>query len=50
MIKKLIGLTFVATLLASCASIPTEYKSPCACDYKRINVPTDPNEEEKAVA
>ena len=33
-------LTFVLAtlaLLSGCASIPTEYTSPCACDYKPLN-------------
>lgn len=36
MTKALSILTLVLTL-AGCASIPTEYKSPCACDYKPLN-------------
>jgi len=35
-----IKLTFVIAtlaLLSGCASIPTEYTSPCACNYKSIN-------------
>lgn len=47
MTKKLIGLTFVASILAGCASIPTEYTSPCACDYKPLNQQIE--EEGKAV-
>ncbi len=29
-------LVLVATL-AGCASLPTEYTSPCACNYKPLN-------------
>lgn len=30
-----------ALILAGCTSIPTEYTSPCACDYERISQPDD---------
>jgi len=48
--QKLALILIPLLILSGCASLPTEYKSPCACDYKRINVPGDPQEEEKSVA
>lgn len=36
MIKKFVTLAFILAL-GGCASIPTEYTSPCACDYKPLN-------------
>ena len=37
MTKKLALILFALAALGGCASIPTEYKSPCACDFKPIN-------------
>lgn len=34
---KLIFVIATLALLSGCASIPTEYTSPCACDYKPLN-------------
>ena len=37
MTKKLACFFLVVASLAGCASLPTEYTSPCACDYKPLN-------------
>lgn len=37
MTKKLALFIFSLAVLTGCATIPTEYTSPCACDYKPIN-------------
>lgn len=34
---KILVLVLAALTLASCAGIPTEYTSPCACNYEPIN-------------
>ncbi|MFK7844047.1 MAG: lipoprotein [Rhodothermales bacterium] len=39
--KKLIFILAAALALSSCASIPTEYTSPCACLYEPINQAPD---------
>ena len=36
--KRIAVLLAVAAGLSGCASMPTEYKSPCACNYEPINV------------
>lgn len=46
--KKLALLLLPVAILTGCASIPTEYKSPCACDYKPLNKQVE--EDGKAVA
>ncbi len=45
--KKLAILLLPLVFLTGCASMPTEYKSPCACDYKLLNALDD---NEKAIA
>lgn len=35
--KKLTLVLVTLAALSGCASIPTEYTSPCACDYKPLN-------------
>jgi len=37
MTKKLALILISLAVLGGCASIPTEFKSPCACDYRPIN-------------
>lgn len=37
MTKKLALILISLAVLGGCASIPTEFKSPCACDFKPIN-------------
>ncbi|MCI5044419.1 MAG: hypothetical protein MRY72_06945 [Aquisalinus sp.] len=46
MSKKLILILVALSALAGCASIPTEYTSPCACGFKPINQQIE--EDEKA--
>ncbi len=41
MTSKAIFLLGVALILASCASIPVERTSPCACDWQPINQQTE---------
>lgn len=48
MSKKLIIILVALSALASCASIPTEYTSPCACDFKPINQQIDTGEKATA--
>lgn len=42
---KLTLLVIATVALSSCASIPTEYTSPCACNYK----PLDKNSDERVL-
>ena len=37
MTKKLACFLLLLASLSACASLPTEYTSPCACDYKPLN-------------
>ena len=43
---KLFAISLLALLLSSCATIPTEYTSECACNYRPLNT----NSDEAAVA
>lgn len=37
MTRKILLIVAVALALSGCTSIPTEYQSPCACDYRPLN-------------
>ena len=37
MTAKLTCILILVVALTGCATLPTEYTSPCACDYKPLN-------------
>jgi starvation-inducible outer membrane lipoprotein len=41
MTKTILLLVAIALGLSGCAGMPTEYKSPCACDYRPLNTESE---------